>query len=55
MPLLGAAIGEFIDHRDLLKSGKVGFATWLGMMIGIVIKLGLAFTMIGIVIAALII
>ena len=47
--------GEFIDHRDLLKSGKVGFATWLGMMIGIVIKLGLAFTMIGIVIAALII
>ena len=52
MPLLGAAIG---DHRDLLKSGKVGFATWLGMMIGIVIKLGLAFTMIGIVIAALII
>ena len=55
MPLLGAAIGEFIDHRDLLKSGKVGFATWLGMMIGIVIKLGLAFTMIGIVIAALVI
>ena len=55
MPLLGAAIGEFIDHRDLLKSGKVGFATWLGMMIGIVIKLGLAFTIIGIVIAALII
>ena len=45
----------FIDHRDLLKSGKVGFATWLGMMIGIVIKLGLAFTMIGIVIAALVI
>lgn len=55
MPLLGAAIGEFIDHQDMLRSGKVGFATWLGMMIGIVIKLGLAFTMIGVVIAALII
>ena len=23
MPLLGAAIGEFIDHRDLLKSGNL--------------------------------
>lgn len=55
MPLIGAAIGEFIDHQDMLRSGKVGFATWLGMMIGIVIKLGLAFTMIGVVIAALII
>lgn len=55
MPLLGAAIGEFIDHQDMLRSGKVGFATWLGMMIGIVVKLGLAFTMIGVVIAAIII
>lgn len=55
MPLIGAAIGEFIDHQDMLRSGKVGFATWLGMMIGIVIKLGLAFTMVGVVIAALII
>lgn len=55
MPFVGAAVGEFIDHRDMLRSGKVGFATWLGMMIGTVVKLGLAFTMIGIVIADLLI
>ena len=55
MPLLGAAIGEFIDHQDLLRSGKVGVATWFGMMIGTVVKLGIAFTMVGVVIAALII
>jgi Uncharacterized protein conserved in bacteria len=55
MPLLGAAIGEFIDHQDMLRSGKVGFATWLGMIIGTVVKLALAFTMIGIVIADILI
>lgn len=52
MPLIGAAIGEFIDHQDMIKSGKVGIATWLGMIIGTVVKLGLAFTMVGIIIAA---
>ena len=52
MPLIGAAIGEFIDHQDMIKSGKVGVATWIGMIIGTVVKLGLAFTMVGILIAA---
>lgn len=52
MPLAGAAIGEFIDHQDAIKSGKVGIATWVGMMVGTVIKLGIAFTMVGIVVAA---
>ncbi len=55
MPLLGAAIGEFIDHQDMLRSGKVGFATWLGMIIGTVVKIALAFTMIGVVIADILI
>ena len=55
MPLLGAAIGEFIDHQDMLRSGTVGFATWLGMIIGTVVKLALAFTMIGVVIADILI
>ncbi|MCD8338734.1 MAG: DUF456 family protein [Burkholderiales bacterium] len=51
MPLLGAAIGEFLSNQDMVKSGKVGFATWLGMIIGITIKLGLAFTIIGLLVA----
>lgn len=52
MPLIGAAIGEFIDHQDMLRSGKVGLATWIGMLVGTVIKLSLAFTMVGILISA---
>lgn len=52
MPLVGAAIGEFIDHQDMLRSGKVGLATWIGMLVGTVIKLSLAFTMVGILISA---
>jgi len=39
----------------MLRSGKVGFATWLGMIIGTVVKLALAFTMIGVVIADILI
>lgn len=52
MPLIGAAIGEFIDHQDMLRSGKVGLATWIGMLVGTVIKLSLAFTMVGILVSA---
>lgn len=52
MPLIGAAIGEFIDHQDMIRSGHVGVATWVGMLVGTVVKLGLAFTMLGVVIAA---
>lgn len=53
MPLAGAAIGEFIAHRDALRAGKVGLATWLGMLLGTVVKLAVAFTMIGVFVAAL--
>jgi uncharacterized protein YqgC (DUF456 family) len=55
MPLVGAAIGEFIAHRDALRAGTVGAATWIGLLVGTVLKLAIAFTMIGVFIAALII
>ena len=53
MPLVGAAIGEFIAHRDALRAGKVGVATWIGLLVGTVVKLAVAFTMIGVFIAAI--
>jgi uncharacterized protein YqgC (DUF456 family) len=53
MPLVGAAIGEFIAHRDALRAGKVGVATWLGLLVGTVIKIAVAFTMIGVFVAAI--
>jgi uncharacterized protein YqgC (DUF456 family) len=54
MPLVGAAIGEFIAHRDALRAGKVGLATWFGLLVGTAVKIAVAFTMIGVFVAALI-
>ena len=54
MPLLGAAIGEFVAQRDALRAGKVGLATWLGLLLGTVAKIAIAFTMIGLFVAALV-
>lgn len=53
MPLVGAAIGEFIARRDQMRALHVGFATWLGMLAGMIAKLAITFVMIGIFIVAL--
>jgi uncharacterized protein YqgC (DUF456 family) len=53
MPLVGAAIGEFVAHRDALRAGRVGVATWVGLLVGTVVKLAVAFTMIGVFVAAI--
>ena len=55
MPLVGAAIGEYLAQKDQQRALKVGFATWLGMIVGLVAKVVIAFVMIGIFIAALLI
>jgi uncharacterized protein len=47
-PFIGAAAGEFIARQDTIQAGKVGLATWLGIVIGVVAKLGIAFLMVGI-------
>ena len=54
MPLAGAAIGQYIYDRDLIRAGNVGIATWLGMVAGMLTKIALSFLMIGIFVAALI-
>lgn len=46
-PFAGAVAGEFIARRELLRAGKVGFGTWLGLVLGAVTKLVIAFMMIG--------
>jgi len=53
MPLVGAAVGEFVARRDQQRALKVGVATWLGIMAGLVSKVVIAFVMIGVFIAAL--
>jgi uncharacterized protein YqgC (DUF456 family) len=54
LPLVGAAVGEFIARRDALRAGRIGVATWLGLLAGVVAKLAIVFTMIGVFVAALI-
>lgn len=53
MPLAGAAIGEFVAHRDALRAGKVGVATWVGLLIAAAAKVAIVFAMLGVFIAAL--
>jgi uncharacterized protein YqgC (DUF456 family) len=53
MPLVGAAIGEYIAQKDQARAMKVGLATWLGIMVGMIAKVVIAFMMIGIFIVAL--
>jgi hypothetical protein len=48
MPLVGAAIGEYLARRDALHAGRVGLATWLGLLAGIVAKLAIVFAMVGV-------
>ncbi len=47
-PFVGAAVGEFLARQNLIQAGKVGLATWLGIVIGVAVKLGIAFLMVGI-------
>lgn len=53
MPLVGAAIGEFMARRNHGQAVRVGIATWLGLMAGMLAKFVLAFMMIGIFVVAL--
>ena len=54
MPLVGAAVGEYLARRDHPNAIKVGVATWLGVMAGLVAKVVIAFMMIGLFVAALV-
>lgn len=53
MPLVGAVIGEFIARRDQRHALRVGAATWIGIVIGLVAKVVIAFVMVGIFVVAL--
>jgi uncharacterized protein YqgC (DUF456 family) len=51
-PFVGALVGELLHRRrlrgsDLGDAAKIGFGTWLGILLGVVLKLGLAFAMLG--------
>lgn len=51
-PFLGALAGELLHGRDVGRAARVGFGTWLGIIFGTVLKLALAFTMVGLFVLA---
>ena len=54
LPLVGAAIGEYMARKDEVHALKVGVATWLGIMAGMIAKVVIGFVMVGIFIGALV-
>lgn len=55
MPLVGAALGEYLAQRDQQRAMKVGMATWLGLMAGLMAKVVLACMMVGVFVVALLV
>jgi uncharacterized protein YqgC (DUF456 family) len=51
-PFAGAVIGELTAHGDMTRAGRAGVAAWIGFAVGTAIKVGFAFVMIGIFLAA---
>lgn len=54
LPLVGAAVGEYLAISDIRRAGNVGVSTWIGMIVGAVLKLVLTFVIIGMFVLALI-
>lgn len=51
-PFAGAVIGELTAHHDWGRAGRAGVAAWIGFVVGTVVKMGVAFMMVGIFVAA---
>ena len=47
-PFVGAVLGELSANRALLQAGKAGLGTWVGLLLGSVAKVTLAFLMVGV-------
>jgi uncharacterized protein YqgC (DUF456 family) len=51
-PFAGAVLGELTMHGDWKRAGRAGASAWIGFAIGTAVKVGLAFLMVGIFLAA---
>lgn len=54
MPFVGAVAGEYLARRDHGGAVRVGAATWIGIMVGMLAKVVLAFMMVGLFVVALV-
>jgi uncharacterized protein len=54
-PFVGAVAGELLARRDATRAMHVGIGAWVGFAIGTIAKLAVAFMMLGVFAAALLI
>lgn len=52
-PFIGAVAGELVHGRNAGIAARVGVGTWLGMVLGAVVRVTLGFTMLGVFLLAL--
>ena len=45
-PFLGAALGEYLARGKLVQAGKVGFGTWVGLLVAAIAKVVIAVAMV---------
>jgi len=55
MPLVGAAVGEYLADRNAARAAHVGVSTWIGLLVGTVAKVVITFVMVGLFVLALLI
>lgn len=46
-PFVGALVGELSSGTSVLRSAHVGVGTWIGLLLGTLVKLVLSFVMVG--------
>ena len=51
-PFVGAVAGELTTHRDLARAGSAGVTAGIGFLVATVVKIGVAFAMVGIFLTA---
>lgn len=51
-PFIGALVGELSVHGRIDQAGRVGVATWLGLIFGTLAKIAIGFAMLGIFVLA---
>lgn len=52
-PFLGALAGELLAQSSLKRAAEVGVATWVGILLGTVVKVALVAAMLGVFVSAL--
>jgi uncharacterized protein YqgC (DUF456 family) len=51
-PFVGAVLGQLTADPDLARAGRAGAAAWIGFAVGMAVKVGVVFVMLGIFLAA---